>query len=164
MNLKPSASMEISRIADEIQKKGGKVYSLGIGDTHFPPPELITEKLSKLSSPYSHYTISQGILELREEIAKNTTGLFKADEVLITPGLKQGLYYALDALEGKRVCVLEPAWLGYKALTIITQKEYLLVNTQENNWIEKLAAIKFDIIIICSPNNPNGKILDDNEI
>lgn len=164
MNLKPSASMEIAGIADEIQKKGGKVYSLSIGDTHFPPPELITEKLSKLSSPYSHYTISQGIAELREEIAGNTADFFNASEVLITPGLKQGLYYALEALDGKRVCVLEPAWLGYKALTVITKKEYLFVNTNDNNWVEKLAAMSFDILIICCPNNPNGKILGDNEI
>ena len=162
--LKPSASMEIARIAAEMSKSGLPVSSLSIGDTHFPPPFNIYEKIKNISSSYSHYTVGQGIVELREEISFYNKKIYNTNEIIITPGLKQGLYYVLQALDEKKVCVLEPAWLGYKAIATMAGKNYLPINRYTEDWLDQLKSLDFDILIICSPNNPDGKILSSNEI
>jgi aspartate/methionine/tyrosine aminotransferase len=158
--LKPSVSMEILRIATEMKGRGIKVYSLSVGDTHFDPPADLRNRMSHLPKGYSHYTVGQGLLELRKEISECNLKVFDASEILVTPGLKQGLYYVMMAIEAKKLCVLEPAWLGYKALAQITGKEYIPINTQEKNWLDALERLEFDILILCSPNNPDGKIWD----
>lgn len=156
--LKPSASMEVTRIAGELKKQGRKVYPLSAGDTHFPPPKSILKRLNDLPPAYSHYTNAEGIDQLRTEIAQSYEEFDGADVVLV-PGLKQGLYYALAALQKKTLCVLEPAWLGYEATSVLANYQTVRINTYETDWKNKLQSTEFDVIIICSPNNPDGNVL-----
>jgi aspartate/methionine/tyrosine aminotransferase len=158
--LAPSASLEILGQISELKSRGRQIFSLAVGDTHFTPPKQLVENFRSLPKPYSHYSISSGIVELREEISSYHNGFFSPKDILVTPGLKQGLLYALAALEHKKVCVLEPAWLGYKALLDITDKSYVRINRYQENWIETLAQTDFDVLILCSPNNPDGYIFD----
>ncbi len=156
--LKPSASMEVTRIAGELKKQGRKVYPLSAGDTHFPPPKSIINRLNQLPAAYSHYTNAEGIDELRTQIAHSHERYVAADVVLV-PGLKQGLYYALAALQQKTLCVLEPAWLGYEATAVLVNYQTVSVNMYDADWKTKLQSTAFDVIIICSPNNPDGNVL-----
>jgi aspartate/methionine/tyrosine aminotransferase len=161
--LKPSASMEVTRIAGELKKQGRNVYPLSAGDTHFPPPKSIINRLNQLPTAYSHYTNAEGIDELRMQIAHHYSGYNTAD-VVVVPGLKQGLYYALEALQLNTLCVLEPAWLGYEATAVLANYETVSINTYEPNWKIELQSTAFDVIIICSPNNPDGNVLTDDDI
>lgn len=161
--LKPSASMEVTRIAGELKKLGRKVYPLSIGDTHFPPPKCIIQRLNHLPPAYSHYTNAEGIDELRLQIAETVEG-YTAEDVVLVPGLKQGFYYTLAALQQKKVCVLEPAWLGYEATAVLANYETVSVNTYEADWKMNLQSTTFDVIIVCSPNNPDGTILSNEDI
>jgi aspartate aminotransferase/aminotransferase len=161
--LKPSASMEVTKLAGELKQQGKKVFPLSAGDTHFAPPQAILKKMNNLPAAYSHYTNAEGIIELRQLIARQLDG-FMADDVVLVPGLKQGLYYALSAIAGKRLCILEPAWLGYEATAVMAGYTTCPVNTYLSDWTTQLAQLQFDVIIICSPNNPDGKILDANSL
>jgi len=162
--IKPSASMEASRIVNELKAKGQKVYSLSIGDTHFPPPDSISNKLLSLPIEYSHYSPSLGIQKLRSQIAKTVEG-YESFDVIIVPGLKQGLYYLLALLSGKKtICILEPAWLGYQSTALVSGCETVTINMYAENWLSTLSETKFDAIIICSPNNPDGKIFSKHEV
>ena len=149
--LTPSASMEVTRIAGELRKAGKKVYPLSAGDTHFPPPQALLQKLNDLPPAFSHYTNADGIKPLRDQIAAMVDG-YKAEDVLLVPGLKQGLYYALQALQNKKLCVLEPAWLGYQATAVLAGYDYVSVNMYEENWLQTLSETEFDTLIICAPN------------
>jgi aspartate/methionine/tyrosine aminotransferase len=163
--LQPSASMEITRLAKKIEAEGVKVYPLSIGDTHFAPPEAIQKKYAEaIEKGHTHYGESMGLPELRQKIASYYPSGFHPDQVLITPGVKQGLYYLFLASDFKRVCVLEPAWLGYEATAILTGKEYIPVNIKEADWKKKISAIQFDALLICSPNNPDGKVFTRSEL
>ena len=161
--LKPSASMEVTRIAGELKKQGRKVYPLSAGDTHFPPPKSIIDRLDQLPVAYSHYTNAEGIDDLRVQIAQHYEG-YNASDVVIVPGLKQGLYYALEALQLKSLCILEPAWLGYEATAILANYNTVCINTYKTDWKIKLQSTAFDVIIICSPNNPDGNIMTHDDI
>jgi aspartate/methionine/tyrosine aminotransferase len=161
--LKPSASMEVARIAGELKKNGQTVYQLSVGDTHFSPPKTILDKLQKLPNAFSHYTNSKGIDELLPQIAKKYKS-YQASDVMLVPGLKQGIYYALAALQKKRLCILEPAWLGYEATAILAEYEITSINLYSDNWKKTLLDTNFDVILLCSPNNPDGKLFSDSEL
>ena len=161
--LKPSASMEVARLAGQLKKEGRKIYPLGIGDTHFSPPKSILNKLENLPAEFSHYTNSEGINEVRIQISKLYKN-YDESNVLLVPGLKQGLYYALVSLQKSILCTIEPAWLGYEATAILAGYEAISVDMQSINWLEQLSLSVFEVIVICSPNNPNGKIFTEIEM
>jgi len=81
---------------------------LGIGDTHFQLPISIKNNFNTLNDSFSHYTNAQGIDDLLNIISNFYSG-YTSKDVLIVPGLKQGLYYALEAISKKKLCILEPA-------------------------------------------------------
>jgi len=156
----PSASMEITQLARDMKASGKDIISLSIGDPHFPITEAIRMSLNQaICDNKSHYLDSKGIFELRDKIANNyRNNQIKPENVLVVPGVKQGLFYLLSVLDGQMVLVLEPAWLGYKNTVHITGKTFKSINTHEEDWIEKLKRSDFDILIFCSPNNPDGRI------
>ncbi|WP_375585595.1 pyridoxal phosphate-dependent aminotransferase [Cyclobacterium xiamenense] len=161
--LKPSASMELTRMAKSMKDQGKKVYTLSIGDTHFNLPASLAAEIVNLPEAASHYGSAQGVAKLRESIAEIYED-YAADSVIIVPGLKQGFFYALEAIEGKRVAVLEPSWLGYQATCTLAGCEYLPVNTYKSDWTDTLKSMDFDILMLCSPNNPDGNIITANQV
>ena len=74
-----------------------------------------------------------------------------------------GIHGSLQALKNKKVCILEPAWLGYKAAAILANYDTEPISLNELDWLSKLEKSSFDTLIICSPNNPNGKIFTEEE-
>ena len=161
--LKKSASIEITSLSKSLRDEGKKVYTLSVGDTHFPSPKSLLLNLAELPQEATHYSSSQGVLKLREAIADNIVG-YNASEIIVVPGLKQGFYYLLEALNLKKAVVLEPAWLGYQATCVLAGYEYRGISTYENEWISKLRNSHFEVIMICLPNNPDGSILTLNQI
>jgi aspartate/methionine/tyrosine aminotransferase len=158
-----STSMEITRRAAEMKKGGKEVFTLSVGDTHFAPPEVIRARMNNLPSAYSHYTPGDGIPELRKLVSEQY-GSYSPNQVIVVPGLKQGLFYLMTVLEGQRVMVLEPAWLGYNTIISICGKTPLAVNFKSDNWREMLSNAEFDIILVCNPNNPDGRIFSSDEL
>ena len=160
--IKSSKSMEIHSVANKLIREGKDIFSLGIGDTHFPPPFSVLQNLANLPSAYSHYSPSRGIEELRSEIALKYKS--EAENITITNGVKQGIYYALLALKEDTVCILEPAWLGYGLTSRICEKKLISVNFKKSNWLDQLNNRLFNVLILCSPNNPDGKVFSKDEI
>ena len=155
--LELSASMEITRIANDKKQNGEEVFTLSIGDTHFPLPESISKRFNKLPDLSSHYSSGQGIYDLRRSISKEYYG-YLPENVLVVPGLKQGFFYALEAISENKLVVLEPAWLGYKATATLSGYDYLGINSYEYNWLSKLSLADIDVLLICEPNNPDGRL------
>lgn len=156
--LKPSASMEMTRLANELRRDGVEIENLSIGDTHFPLPKSIESNISKVPEAANHYGDAQGMLLLREQISQRYKNV-KAENIVIVPGLKQGLYYLLSSIGRSKVAALEPAWLGYQATCALAGIEYTGINTYTKDWLRQLANKAFDILILCSPNNPDGKVI-----
>jgi len=100
------AIRDIAVIANEVKKKGKKVYHLNIGDPllyDFKTPQFTSEALGKVSlEGKNFYADSLGIIELREEISKflkiNNNLEVNLDDILITTGVTEGIYFILAAL------------------------------------------------------------------
>jgi len=163
--LEPSASMQVMALGKKLAREGHKVFPLSVGDTHFAPPISIQNGLVEgLQKGFTHYQDARGLPELREMIASHYYPEYSPDEILVAPGVKQAMYYFFMAGNFKKVAVLEPAWLGYKAIAVLTGKEYISINYRDPDWMQKLQETEFDLLLGGTPNNPDGKIFTGEEL
>ena len=115
---------EILKIAGEVNekiRKGEKVYNFTVGDFNpeiFPlPNELKAEIIAAYNNNQSNYPPSDGVLTLRQSVAKfinATLGLDynPASEILIAGGSRPIIYSAYRALlnPGEYVIYPVPSW------------------------------------------------------
>ena len=67
LKLKPSSTLVINEKSKQLITKGKKVYSFGFGQSPFPVPESIGNKL-KDNAHRKEYLPIQGLIELRNSI------------------------------------------------------------------------------------------------
>ena len=107
--------MEVSRLAKELAASGKEIINMSVGDTHFPLSEFLSGKIFEACQKgFTHYDKAQGLEQLRVVIAEKHEA--NPDQVIIGNGIKNLLYHFLLANSGERVCILEPAWLGYEGI------------------------------------------------
>ena len=96
LKLKESSTLVINEKCKELIKQGKKVYQLGFGQSPFPVPEKIVSVL-KENAAKKDYLPMQGLPELKEAISKylnkNTGNSFLKENLIITPGSKEGMFY-----------------------------------------------------------------------
>ena len=147
-----------------------KVYKFGFGQSPFPVPKKIVSSLID-NAEKKDYLPMQGLPVLRASIAKNLSNLtknnFVKENVLITPGSKEGMYLMHVAFDGE-IILPSSSWVSYAPQAKIANNKVHWLNTsRENNWfptaeeIEKKAKTigkKNILLIINSPNNPSGAV------
>ena len=168
-NVKPSASLAVAQRAIELAREGRDIVNLSIGEPDFDVPSPIKDGLYQaLDNNNTHYTESQGVLELREEIAENIGHDVNADQLILCSGCKLGLYLTLEAVvnPGDEVILLEPAWVSYSHMITMTGGKSVNVQTkEENNFLPTIDEIKAKIndntkaILVNNPNNPSGQLM-----
>src|SRR5437773_2762920 len=96
-------AFEVLAKARALEAKGRDIVHLEIGEPDFDtPPAIVAAGVAALERGETHYTPSAGIVELREAIAAyigRRRGL-RVDpaQVIVTPGAKPIMFYALLAL------------------------------------------------------------------
>ncbi|MDR1322948.1 MAG: LL-diaminopimelate aminotransferase [Candidatus Margulisbacteria bacterium] len=147
-----------------------KIISLGIGNTTEPLTPEITKSLvdaaARLGTAdgYSGYGDEQGLLALREQIAKVLyKDLIHAEEITISDGAKCDIG-RLQILFGSRatVAVQDPAYPVYVDGSIIAGADsglQYMTCRPENNFFPDLSKLpRVNLIYFCSPNNPTGAV------
>ena len=166
--LKPSSTLVINEKSKDLIAKGKKVYSFGFGQSPFPVPESIVNKL-KENAHRKEYLPIQGLTELRNSISKyllKKTGiLYPKENILITPGSKEAMLLMHVAFKGE-IILSAPSWVSYEPQAIIGRnKVHWIETSRENNWFptatqleKKIRSLKKKnlIFILNSPNNPSG--------
>ncbi len=159
--------------AKEMERKGIDMIHMEIGDTDFDTPEIIKNACIKaLKENKTHYLPSQGLLELREEIAKHISKTrkipVKPEEVVVTPGGKPIIFYTILAIvnPGDEVIIPNPGFPTYESVVnFIGAKVMPIPILAENNFqidLKQLAELitkKTKLIIVNSPHNPTGGVL-----
>ena len=171
--MKPSASVQLMAKAKQMKKLDPGVIDLAGGEPDFATPDRITvATIRSLTEGNTHYMVGPGIPELRQAIRdklEQENGIVcSADTILVTPGGKNAIYLALQAMlnPGDEVIILNPAWVTYEPAVIAAGGEPVCVDLDYRNdyaiTAEKLEGAytgKTRLLIINYPNNPTGRIL-----
>ncbi len=155
------------------------VISLGVGEPDFITPWSVREAcILSLEQGYTSYTANAGLWELRKEISDYVARRFHvlydpADEIIVTVGASQALDVSLRAIlnPGDEVIVVEPSFVSYAPLVSLAGGVPIPIQTSgkhqfklQPEQIEQVVTPKTKALIICSPNNPTGTVLNAEEL
>ena len=173
------AIRDIVLAARKVEQSGMQVDYLNIGDPvqfGFQPPENVKQALiNSIDRGENYYSTSEGLLELREEIAKkeNAKGLsITADDILITNGVSEGLDMVISSIveEGDEVLLPGPYYPPYASYVRLHGGIPVEFSVDLNNSTPDIDDIKSKItsktVAICliSPNNPTGVVFNENSL
>lgn len=155
------------------------VISLGVGEPDFVTSWSVREAcILSLEQGYTSYTANAGLMELRQEIAAYLLRKFALEyrpenELLVTVGASQALDLALRAIvnPGDEVIVVEPSFVSYGPLVALAGGIPVFVRTNgadefklRPQQIEQVITPRTKALILCSPNNPTGTVLNREEL
>ncbi len=177
-NLGTETAFEVLAKAKKLEAEGKSIIHLEIGEPDFPTPENICEAaIRSIKAGDTHYTPSAGIPEMRNAIAKyinKTRGIdVHPDEVVMTPGAKPIMFFAILALvnEGDEVIYPNPGFPIYESMIKFVGGTPVPIKLEESmNFafnienFKKLVSPKTKMVIINTPQNPTGGILNESEI
>ncbi len=171
-------AFEVLARAQKLEKKGKKIINLGIGQPDFNPPSHVIEAGIKALKDNPHgYSNARGILELREAIASENYNLFKKninpEHILVSPGGKPIIFIAISMLSdiGSEIILPNPSFPIYKSIiNYCGSKPIFFPLKEENNFnlnaddILRKVNSKTKLIILNSPCNPTGSVIERKEI
>jgi aspartate aminotransferase len=156
--------------AKRLERNGKKIIHLEIGEPDFLPSSRIKLALVRaFESGKVHYTEPSGIPILKKELAKKYRQ-FEA-QVIITPGARFAVYSAIVSLvnPGEEIIIFEPAWPAYRQCAeFIGAKVKAIRTSLTNDWnppmeqLEKFISDNTKMMVVNYPNNPTGKIIEEN--
>ena len=176
-SMRPSASMALTARAKELQKQDPGIIGLAGGEPDFDTPYRISmAAIRSLTEGNTHYSFGPGIPELREAIAKKLReedGIPSvAQRVLVTPGAKNAIYLAVNALlnAGDEVLLLDPSWVSYEPIVqsaggraVRVKLDYRQNYAITRQLLEQAVTERTRLLILNYPNNPTGRILHPEE-
>jgi aminotransferase len=149
------------------------VISLGVGEPDFTTPKPILEAgVRSLRAGETHYTSNAGKPELRRAIAEHVERLYgvKYDpmsEILVTVGVSEALYLAMNALldPGDEVIIPTPCFVAFQAEVTLAGgvpveiPSYLKDNFQlDPERVRAAITPRTKVIFVAYPNNPTGAV------
>ena len=173
------AIRDIVLAARKVQEHGMQVDYLNIGDPvqfGFQPPDNVKQALiHAINRGENYYSSSEGLLELRQEIAKkeNLKGLsISADDILVTNGVSEGLDMVISSIveEGDEVLLPGPYYPPYASYVRLHGGIPVEFGVDLNNSTPDIDDIKSKItsktVAICliSPNNPTGVVFNEKSL
>jgi aspartate/methionine/tyrosine aminotransferase len=166
-------AFEVLARARALERQGKSVVHLEIGEPDFDTPVHIREAAKRaLDAGATHYGPSAGLPELREAIARHiekTRGIpVAADEVVVTPGAKPIMFFAILALvnRGDEVVYPNPGFPIYESVVNFVGGVPVPIPLLEETGfgfdlreLERRVSKKTKLLIINSPENPTGGVL-----
>ena len=165
-HVKPLGSSGIRRVFD-LGASLDNPINLSIGQPDFPVPGNIKRAMIRaIENDHNSYTVTRGIPELRERIAKQLLDEFAWEpDLLVTCGVSGGLLLALMACidPGDEVLIGDPYFVAYTQLVRLVGGVPVLVDLYDDFQLhpERFAEAVTDktkIVLICSPSNPTGVV------
>ncbi len=177
--ISPSPTLQLLKIKNTMKNQGKDILDFGAGEPDFATPDIIKERgIDAIRNNHTKYTPVTGIPELKEAIRKSymdEQGFQPGEEqIIVTPGSKFGLYLILQAITdpGDEVIVPKPYWVSYPEIVRysggnVVYADHLTENSlfelTADSYIDKFSG-KTKAVIINSPSNPTGMIMNSEEL
>ncbi len=172
-------AFEAAARARALEATGRDVIHLELGEPDFDTPRHVSEAAARalLDEGATHYTAATGIAPLREAIVadvKRWKGIDTTpDQVVVTPGAKPIMFYAMLALvdDGDEVIYPNPGFPIYESMARYVGGTPVAAPLRESNDfrmdVEEVASLitpRTRMLVFNSPHNPTGSILTDEDI
>ncbi|MEK6954689.1 MAG: pyridoxal phosphate-dependent aminotransferase [Candidatus Micrarchaeota archaeon] len=173
-NLGTETAFEVLAKAKALEAQGKSIIHLEIGEPDFDTPSNVKEAgIDAIRRNFTHYGPSAGMPDARRAVAEYSGKIrgieISPDEVVIVPGGKPIMFYAILAIAnpGDEIIYPNPGFPIYESMiNFVGAKAVPLHLKEENDFsfktqdLEKLVTPKTKMIIINSPANPTGGILE----
>ncbi|KAA9042295.1 aminotransferase class I/II-fold pyridoxal phosphate-dependent enzyme [Ginsengibacter hankyongi] len=173
----PNTGQTIFSVMSSLAVKHNAI-NLGQGFPDFPMNETLIDLVNTaMKNNHNQYVHMDGLISLRESISEKISFLYQKNinpetEITITPGATYAIYTALTSVlqQDDEVIVFEPAYDSYIPNIEINGAKAIKISLQypdyKINWMEVKENISdaTRMIIINSPNNPTGNILEANDL
>lgn len=178
-NLEPSPTVGLMSLVKKLKSEGHDIINLAGGEPNFNTPERVIEQAYKdMKAGFTSYVQSPGIPALRKKIAEklkkeNNVEIDAETGIIVTASAKLALYISLFTFlqEGDEALYLEPAYVSYKPMIEMTGAKAVAVPLDyDDNYkiteekLLKYVSPKTKILLICSPNNPTGRVNTEEEL
>jgi len=174
-NITESITLAITSKFNQMKKEGVDVIGFGAGEPDFDTPDNIKEAAKKaIDEGFTKYTASSGIPELKKAVCdkfKRENDInYSPDQIIISNGAKQILSNIMKAVlnEGDEVIIPVPYWVSYSeqiklagGIPIFCETDNFKITA---DLIKKQISNKTKILILNSPNNPTGAVIDKEEM
>ncbi len=169
--------MKVAQEAERLRAEGVDVVDFGAGEPDFPTPDNIKQAaIRALDQNFTKYTAAGGTAELKKAIcerhAQDFGTSYKPSECLITVGGKHLIFNLTQALvnPGDEVVIPVPYWVTYKDVVNYAGGKCVFVDTDEAkgftltaDMVEPHLTARTRLVIINSPSNPSGAVMDRDE-
>lgn len=168
--VKPSPTIAVTNMANELKAAGRDVIGLGAGEPDFDTPQNIKDAgKAAIDAGKTKYTAVDGIPELKKAIVakfKRDNGLdYDTTQVTVANGGKQILINALMATmnPGDEVIIPAPYWVSYPDMVLLAGGEPVIAEASIQtgfkltaDQLEAAITPKTKWFIFNSPSNPTG--------
>jgi len=172
-----SSTMKVAAEADRLRREGVDIVDFGAGEPDFPTPANIKQAaIRAIEQNFTKYTPAGGTAELKKVVCERHAADFgtnyKPSECVISVGGKHVLFNLTQAVvdDGDEVIIPVPYWVTYKDIVNYAGGKCVFVETAEENGFKLTAAMiensitpRTRIVMINSPSNPSGAVLDREE-
>lgn len=170
---------ELAPLAQAAKKRGVKIYHLNIGEPDVPSPKEIRSGFKNFSLKSIPYANSHGEEKLLESLVYYYQSRFGLKDLTVnnfqtTSGSSEGILWAMMTTlnSNDNILVFEPFYANYKSYAVQIGATLSPVTCDIKNGfhlpseekIERKINAKTRAILICSPNNPTGTVLTDDEL
>ena len=175
IQISPTAA--VINAADQLKAQGVDVADFGPGEPDFPTPDHIKRAAVKaIEENRTKYTATAGIMPLREAIVawhkRELGSQYTPKECVVNVGGKHSIFNTICVLiqHGDEVILPSPYWVSFPDIIKYAGGTPVIVKTTPENAfsakasdIEKAISPKTKMVIINSPSNPTGGVVDPEE-
>ena len=172
------SAFEVLSKAKALEAQGKEIIHLEIGQPNFGTPEHVAKvACESIRDGETSYTASQGELYLREAIAKRAREFenidTNPDEIVIVPGGKPIMFFTMLALinPGDEVIYPNPGFPIYEScirfaggipvpVPVVMENDFKI----DPKVLKSLITDKTKLLIINSPGNPTGGVMEEKDI
>ena len=169
--VKPSPTLAVTALANQLRAEGRDVIGLAVGEPDFNTPDYIKQAaIEAINNNLTRYTAVDGTVGLKQAIInkfKQENNLdFTEDQILVSVGGKQAIYNLCQTLlnEGDEVIIPAPYWVSYPDIVKLADASPVIIEagisqsfkiTPEQ--LQQAITDKTRLLILNSPSNPSGK-------
>ncbi len=177
-SLAPSSTAAAGKRAKALAASGVDVVDFSIGEPDFATPDFVGRAgVRAIEAGRTKYTDVAGESALRDAVAakylREQGAQVSRENVIVTAGAKQAVFNVCQALFDERdeVALFAPYWVSFPEMVRLTGARPVFVPTElDSGWHPTAAALERLVpgpvrgVIVNSPNNPTGAVVDAAEL